>query len=154
MTASLDTAPDTSRLCAVSALQPLVPELVALSLDAKQAHWNMTGAGFLPLHALTDEIAADARSWTDRVAERVAALGFPVDARPGPVAGVAGPFPAGHIADHEVISELCAGLDRITNSTREALVALEATDPVGHGITVDIAEGLEKYRWMLRAQMS
>lgn len=55
---------------AASALQKVLPELVALSLNAKQVHWHVTGPGFLPLHALTDQIAADALGWADRVAER------------------------------------------------------------------------------------
>lgn len=56
------TVPDMARLTAVSALQKLLPELVGLGLDAKQVHWNVTGPGFLALHSLTDEIAADARA--------------------------------------------------------------------------------------------
>ena len=86
-------APDTARLAAASGLQKLLPELVALSLDAKQAHWNMTGPAFLPLHALTDRIAEDTRAWADRIAERAVALGFYVDARPATVAAAAGTLP-------------------------------------------------------------
>jgi hypothetical protein len=83
MTATaLQTVPDTARFTAASALQKLLPELVALTLNAKQAHWNVTGPAFLPLHTLTDEIAADLRTWVDRVAEHTVALGFAVDARP------------------------------------------------------------------------
>ena len=91
-------APDTARLAAASGLQKLLPELVALSLDAKQAHWNMTGPAFLPLHALTDDIAADTRAWADRIAERAVALGFYVDARPSTVAAAASSFPLGRSA--------------------------------------------------------
>ena len=87
--------PDTARFTAASALQRAAPELVALSLDAKQAHWNVTGPVFLPLHALTDEIAADARTWADRVAERAIALGFTVDGRPGPLPRSPASFPPG-----------------------------------------------------------
>jgi len=101
----LQTVPDTARLTAASALQKLLPELVALALNAKQAQWNVTGPAFLPLHALTDEIAADLRTWVDRVAERAVALGFTVEARPGTVAPVGGQFPAGRVSDHEAIAE-------------------------------------------------
>ena len=99
MSLVLDTTPEATRVTAASWLQRLVPELVALTLDAKQAHWNVTGPAFLPLHALTDDIAADARDWTDRIAERSLALGFPVDARAAVVAQAARDFPAGHLTD-------------------------------------------------------
>jgi starvation-inducible DNA-binding protein len=152
MAATLQTVPDSARLTAASALQKLLPELVAMSLDAKQAHWNMTGPGFLPLHTFTDEIAADARAWADRVAERAVALGFPVDARPGTVAAVAGQFPAGRVADHEVIAELIARIDGVAATAWGSLDDLEQADAVAHDLTIEVLEGLEKHRWMLQAQ--
>jgi starvation-inducible DNA-binding protein len=148
----LETVPDTDRLTAAAALQELLPRLVALTLAAKQAHWNVTGPAFLPLHAFTDEIAADTRTWTDRIAERALALGFPVDARPGTVAAVASRFPAGRVFDHEAIAELVEHIDDIATTARGALADLEQADPIGHDLTVEVLEGLEKYRWMLRAQ--
>jgi starvation-inducible DNA-binding protein len=147
-------APDTDRLAAASGLQKLLPELVALSLDAKQAHWNMTGPAFLPLHALTDEIADDTRAWADRIAERAVALGFYVNARPATVAAAAGSFPLGRVTDIETITELVELIDGVTATTRRILDPLASAGAVGHDITVGILEGLEKYRWMLTAQTS
>jgi starvation-inducible DNA-binding protein len=145
--------PDTARLTAASAMQKLLPELVALALDAKQAHWNMTGRAFLALHMLTDEIAADTRTWVDRVAERAVALGFPVDARPRTVAAVGGLFPAGWVSDDEVIAELIDRIDDVVATARASLADVEHADAVAHDLTVTVLEGLEKYRWMLRAQI-
>jgi starvation-inducible DNA-binding protein len=153
MTATaLQTVPDTARLTAASALQKLLPELVALTLNAKQAHWNVTGPAFLPLHALTDEIAADLRTWADRVAERAVALGFTVDARPGTVAAVGGQFPAGQVSDQEAIAELVERIDDVTATARGSIADLERVDVVAHDLTVTVLEALEKYRWMLSAQ--
>lgn len=152
MTVAIQTAPDSTRIAAASALQQMLPELVALTMHAKQAHWNLTGPGFLPLHALTDEIAADTRNWADRIAERSLALGFPVDARPGTVASVAGQFPAGHVTDHEAVIELVDLIGGVAAIARVELAELEQADIVAHDITVEILEGLEKYRWMLQAQ--
>jgi starvation-inducible DNA-binding protein len=152
MSIALDTSPDTARLTAASWLQRLVPELVALTLDAKQAHWNVTGPAFLPLHALTDEIAAEARHWTDRLAERALALGFAVDTGAGTVASAAGEFPAGYLTDRDVIGELTLSIDRAAHTARSSIGDLNAADAVAHDITVEVLEGLEKYRWMLTAQ--
>jgi starvation-inducible DNA-binding protein len=152
MTNVLDPAPDTARLTASSWLQRIVPELVALTIDAKQAHWNVTGPGFVPLHALTDQLADDSRAWTDRIAERALALGFAVDARAGTIASAAREFPAGYLTDREVIGEVTMSIDRVAGTTRRSLGDLEVTDAVAHDITVEVLEGLEKYRWMLQAQ--
>lgn len=154
MSSTLDIAPDTARLGAASALQKLVPPLVALTMDAKQAHWNLVGFGFLPLHDLTDALAGDLRTWTDRAAERAVALGFAVDARPRTVSAAAGDFPAGFVPDHEVVAELAAGLGRLATTARETLAALEEDDAVAHDIVVELLEGVEKYRWMLEAHRS
>jgi starvation-inducible DNA-binding protein len=143
---------DADAITAASALQNLLPGLVALTLDAKQAHWNVTGAGFLPLHALTDEIAAATRVWADRVAERALALGFAVDARPRTVATVAGEFPGGRLGDRETITALGAMIHGLAAAARAELGHLEKSDAVAHDIFVDVLEGLDKYRWMLRAQ--
>ena len=153
MTATaLQTIPDTARLTAASAMQKLLPELVSLTLDAKQAHWNVTGPAFHALHTLTDQLAADTRTWVDRVAERAVALGFPVDARPRTVAAVGGRFPAGWVSDHEAIAELIDHIDDVVATARASLVDVEQADAVAHDLTVTVLEGLEKYRWMLRAQ--
>jgi starvation-inducible DNA-binding protein len=137
---------------AASALHKVLPELLALSLDAKQVHWNMTGPAFLPVHALTNHIADDALDWADRVAERTVGLGFTDDGRPGTIAAIAAPFLAGRLSDREAIDELAVVLDDVTVAARAALDTLEHADAVGHDIVVSVLEGLEKYRWMLLAQ--
>jgi starvation-inducible DNA-binding protein len=150
----IEAVPDTARLASAAALQRVLVDLMVLSLDAKQAHWNVTGETFLPMHTLTDEIAMDARAWADRVAERAVALGFTVDARAGRLAAAAGDFPASRLDDREAISELVAVLDRFITTGRGALDELVASDVVSHDIVVKVLEGLEKYRWMLLAQAS
>jgi starvation-inducible DNA-binding protein len=153
MTTTLLVTPDTGQLNAASTLQTVLLKLVALTLDAKQAHWNVTGPGFLSLHALTDELAGDIRVWADRVAERSVALGSPVDARPTTVASaVTQPFPTGWLSDHEAIAELARRIDDITSSIRDSAVELERDDAVARHAVDEILEGLEKYRWMLVAQ--
>jgi starvation-inducible DNA-binding protein len=148
---TLESIPDTAQVDAASRLRSLVPELIVLTLDAKQAHWNVIGPSFLPLHALTEQIAVDARMWTDRVAERAVALGLAVDARPAAVAAVDRQFPSGLVPDHEVVIELDAALASVARTGRSVLPHLQDSDPVGHDIVIEVLEGLDKYRWMLRA---
>jgi DNA-binding ferritin-like protein len=55
------------------------------------------------------------------------------------------------VPDHEVVSELVSTLDRVAGIARDTLGELERTDAVAHDIVVEVLEGLEKYRWMLKA---
>jgi starvation-inducible DNA-binding protein len=147
-------AADTARLAAGAALQHLLPQLVASALDVKQAHWNVTGPGFLALHDLTDELAARLLAWSDRIAERILALGLHADARATTVAHAAVEFPLGRLSDAEVIGELVGRIDALVRDAKRVLGQLAATDPVGEQIVLDVIEGLEADRWKLSAQRS
>ena len=154
MSTSLMNTPDSTRLTAASALQTLVPELVGLTLDAKQAHWNVVGPAFLPLHELTDALAADLRDWTDRLAERVVALGHAVDARPSTVAAASiGSLSAGWLLTGDVVRELATRIGAVEERMTGALAELELSDPIAHDAAIETLEGLEKYRWMLLAHI-
>lgn len=150
----LDHVVDSTQLTAASALQALVPELVSLSLNAKQVHWNVTGPAFLPIHEFTDEIADDTSKWADLVAERAMALGYTVDARPNTVAATDGHLPAGRVRDQDALVALIGLTDLVSATTRAAITVLEDSDPVGHDLAIQVLHGLERYRWMLRAQTS
>jgi starvation-inducible DNA-binding protein len=161
MTTTSEPVPDTARLTAAALLQDLLPELLALSLEAKHARWNLTGRGFLALHDLIGRIAVDTWTWADRVAERTAALGFRVDARPTTVAAVAGHFPAGRLVDPpaasgtawpSAVAELGARIEHVAGSAGAGLGRLAMDDAVAHDVVVAAVEGLERYCWMLRAQ--
>jgi starvation-inducible DNA-binding protein len=153
--------PETEALASGALLQELLPELVALALEAKQAQWNLTGPAFLPLYDLTDRIAVDALAWADRVAERAAALGFTVDARPQTVAAAASYFPSGRLMDPSAVSgtawpsaavELASRIDHVAAAAHSRLGQLAVNDAVAHDVVVTVREGLERYGWMLRAQ--
>jgi DNA-binding ferritin-like protein len=55
-------------------------------------------------------------------------------------------------AHARVIGALTLSIDRVRDTARRSLADLETTDAVAHDITVEVLEGLEKYRWMLQAQ--
>ncbi|HEV7950256.1 MAG TPA: ferritin-like domain-containing protein, partial [Glaciihabitans sp.] len=62
-------------------LSPVVVNLTALAVDGKQAHWHVRGANFQAVHELLDTIVDHAHDYADTAAERVVALGLPLDAR-------------------------------------------------------------------------
>jgi len=142
------------RAAVASELQPLLVELVDLGLTAKQAHWNVTGPLFRPLHAQLDELADDARMWADEVAERLVAIGVPSDGRIETVAAQTplSAFPDGFVEDSKVVVAIVTRLDEIIGRIRSRVDHLAVADPVTQDMVIVIATGLDKHRWMFAAQ--
>src|SRR5690606_15203007 len=94
-------------------LSPVVVNLTALSVDAKQAHWHVRGANFLQIHELLDTIVTHTRDHTDLVAERVVALGEPLDVRIQSVAKntTTSEMPAGFQSTDTFIEQVVAQID-------------------------------------------
>src|SRR6478609_8464214 len=67
-------------------LTPVAIGLQALAVNGKQAHWNVRGANFIAIHELLDTLVTHAQDGADLAAERIVALGLPVDARVSTVA--------------------------------------------------------------------
>ncbi|NEE00712.1 Dps family protein [Phytoactinopolyspora halotolerans] len=132
-------------------LQPLLPELIALALNGKQAHWHVYGKQFSPLHERLDAVVSEARTYADEIAERLVALGVSVDGRPQAVAQSSPDFPEGFLPDDKVIALIIEHLDSVIERAREALEPLESTDLVSQDIVLEMLRVLEKRRWMFAA---
>jgi starvation-inducible DNA-binding protein len=139
-----------------SLLQPLLVDLVALALNGKQAHWHVQGRHFTQLHEQLDVVVADARRAADEVAERVVALGVPVDGRPAAVATTSHlpEFDHGFLDDDKVVRGVLDQLDGVIKQGRQVLEPLEELDPISQDIVIEILRTLEKHRWMFAAQAS
>jgi starvation-inducible DNA-binding protein len=139
---------------AAADLQASLVELLDLALQGKQAHWNVVGPLFRPVHLELDDIVESAHAAVDTVAERLSALGEVPDGRAASVAAATpfDPFPAGTVADREAVGLIGARIDLLAAHLRERIVGLGA-DPVSQGILIGIEEAFEKHAWMLRVQL-
>jgi starvation-inducible DNA-binding protein len=135
------------------ALQGCLIDLVELSLQAKQAHWNLFGQHFRPLHLQLDEVVAMARDHMDSVAERAIAVGVNPDGRPRTVAEWArGPqLEAGYIADDKVVLSFTDILAQMIQRFRERIDQTQA-DLVTQDLIIEITRDLEKQHWMFEVQ--
>lgn len=70
-------------------LTPVVIDLEALVVNGKQAHWHVRGGSFIGIHELLDSVVDHAQDFADTAAERVIALGLPLDSRVATVAAKA-----------------------------------------------------------------
>jgi starvation-inducible DNA-binding protein len=137
-------------------LGPVVTDLTALSVDGKQAHWHVRGANFQAVHELLDSIVDHARAFADIAAERVVALGLPIDARTQTI-GLKATTPvisAGFQQADDTIAEVIASIDATLVTVRTAISELGDIDPVSEDVAIEIARGLEKDRWFLFAHLA
>ena len=137
-------------------LSPVVLDLTALVVNGKQAHWHVRGANFVGVHELLDTIVDHAQDWADSAAERIVALGLPVDARLATVAAktTTGELTAGFQQSDTTIAEFVAQIDAALVSIKTAVDELDSIDLTSQDIAIEIARGLEKDRWFLVAHVS
>ncbi|KQV24690.1 Dps family protein [Yonghaparkia sp. Root332] len=132
-------------------LEPVVIDLNALALEGKQAHWHVRGRNFIGVHELLDTLVEHARDYGDNAAERIVALGLPLDARTKSIAKktTVPPVRAGFAQTDDFIADVIAGIDAALVSLRAAIEGLEEIDPVSQDLAIAITADLEKDRWFL-----
>jgi starvation-inducible DNA-binding protein len=144
------------RKVTAEALQSALDELIGLGIQAKQAHWNVHGPNFRPVHLHLDEVVEAAREHADTVAERAAAIGVNPDGRAETVARDAAKprFGDGPVTDKKVVSGMTQLLADVIGRLREGIKETEESDPVTQDLLIQAAHDLEKHHWMFKAQMS
>ncbi|QZY53550.1 Dps family protein [Leucobacter tenebrionis] len=137
-------------------LAPVVHDLVALAVDGKQAHWHVRGANFIGVHEFLDEVVEHAQDGADEVAERIVALGLPVDARIGTVAKKASLPEAkqGFQQSDDTIRDVVSQLDAALVTIYAAISGLEDIDPTSQDIVIALAQQLDKDRWFLASHLT
>ncbi|WP_256838550.1 Dps family protein [Ornithinimicrobium faecis] len=157
-TRTSDALATTSEVAAGAAqlLTPVVIDLEALVVDGKQAHWHVRGANFIGVHELLDSVVAHAQAFADEAAERIVALGLPLDARIETVAAK-NTLPAlteGFTSSADLIPQVIAQLDAVIATTREAIKGLDEVDLASQDVAIAIEQGLVKDRWFLQAHIA
>lgn len=137
-------------------LSPVVHDLVALHVNAKQAHWHVRGMNFVSVHEFLDEIVEHAQDGADTVAERIVALGLPIDARITTVAGRASnpELSPGFQQAKVTVREMVAQLDATLGTVYRAIEGLENIDPVSQDLAIGVAQQLDKDRWFLSSHFA
>lgn len=132
-------------------LSPVVLGLQALTVNGKQAHWHVRGANFVGVHELLDTIVEHAGDFADTAAERIVALGLPIDARVQTVAERVGrtAVPAGFEQSDDLIRAVIGDIDAILVDVKAAVDGLDEVDLTSQDVAIEIQRGLEKDRWFL-----
>lgn len=141
---------------AAQLLTPVVIDLEALVVDGKQAHWHVRGGNFVGVHELLDDIVAHAQEFADTAAERVVALGLPLDSRIATVAAkhTLPPLSEGFTSSADLIPQVIAQIDAALVTTRAAIKGLDEVDLSSQDVAIEIERGLVKDRWFLQAHIA
>ena len=139
-----------------SALQSVLVDLVDLSLQAKQAHWNLQGPGFRSLHLQLDEIVEITRVASDDVAERMAALNAAPDGTAGRVTSDSGigDIATSWIKVSDAYDIMESKLQTASDNIKKLVETVDDQDPLSGDLLIGIALDLEKQAWMLRAAVA
>jgi starvation-inducible DNA-binding protein len=137
-------------------LTPAVIDLEALVVNGKQAHWHVRGGSFIGIHELLDDVVAHAQEYADTAAERVVALGLPLDSR---IATVAAKNTLPELSDGfrqwpDTVAEVVAMIDAALVTVRAAVKGLDDVDLSSQDVAIEIERGLTKDRWLLQAHVA
>ncbi|WP_110589075.1 Dps family protein [Microbacterium suaedae] len=137
-------------------LSPIVLGLEALTVNGKQAHWHVRGANFVGVHEFLDTLVDHAGGWADEAAERIVALGLPIDSRIDKVAAKVSETgaPAGFAQSDEIIAGVVKDIDAVIADLDAAIDGLDEIDLTSQDIAIGIKAGLEKDRWFLVAHVA
>lgn len=145
--------PQATEACA-GVLSPALSTLVDLALLLKQAHWNVVGKHFHPIHEQLDEIVDTVQEASDSIAERLVQLGVSPDGRAATVAkdSQLAAFPDGFQGGEATIQLTSDAVKSAIDVVRVAIDALGDLDPISEDLCIGISADLEKHLWMLQAQ--
>ncbi len=137
-------------------LTPAVQDLEALVVNGKQAHWHVRGGSFVGVHELLDDIVAHAQEYADTAAERIVALGLPIDARLETVSAKSTlpTLPDGFQTWQQTAASVVSLIDAVLVTVRAAVTGLDDIDLSSQDVAIEIERGLTKDRWLLQAHIA
>ncbi len=146
--------PEKVRVQIATLLQDRLVDSIDLTLQAKQAHWNVKGPSFIALHELFDKVSEDAEGYTDLIAERIVQLG-------GIAVGTLGPvdkksslpvYPVAISGGKEHVAALSHALASFGESVRKSIdQANEMKDADTADILTQVSRAADKYLWFVEA---
>jgi starvation-inducible DNA-binding protein len=140
----------------ITLLNARLADAIDLGMQAKQAHWNVKGPQFFPLHELFDKVAASAEEAIDTIAERAIALGGTAE---GTIEAVAKAttlprYPLNVAEGRGHVERLAQALATFGEQVRDAI---DRADQFGDKDTADLFTGVsreaDKYLWFVEAHL-
>ncbi|WP_419728651.1 DNA starvation/stationary phase protection protein Dps [Lichenicola sp.] len=145
-----------ARSVAIDVLNKRLADGLDLALITKQAHWNLKGPQFIGVHMMLDGFRDEQDDLTDKMAERITALGGTAFGTTQDITrdSQLEPYPTDiyKIADH-----LAALIDRFSvygNAVRQNIDETdEAGDPDTADLLTEVSRAIDKQLWFLEAHV-
>ena len=139
-------------------LNAVLASLIDLSLQLKQAHWNVRGAGFISIHELFDTIHGEVEEYVDSVAERIASLGGRADGTVELVRS-GSKLPVYPVGVTDIDGSLKAIADSLAAVDKPIVGGLlDRCDELGDAVSVDLlttlSATLQKNLWFVESHLS
>lgn len=143
-----------------SAMVMLLNEQLATNADlqsqVKQAHWNVKGTHFYPLHLLFDDLAEHLEDLTDEIAERVTAIGGYATGTVR-MAAENSTLPELPVDINDGLDYVKALVDRYSIYGSNLRAGIDAADAAGDADTADLltqaSRVVDKDLWFLQAHL-
>lgn len=134
-------------------LGTLQANLELLYVKAKNYHWNVKGVAFQGVHEMFDNLQEYAVDSGDRVAERMRYYNMPVDARMTAFLQKA-LFAEGDLerGQEGMLYDMSTSLQALHDYIIEHMDRISC--PVSQNMTQDICEGLDKFNYFCKSNMS
>ena len=151
---TLNDIPTEARAQVVVILNQALADLSDLHSQAKQAHWNVRGPSFYPLHLLFDQVAGSAEEPLDDIAERIVQLGGVAEGTVRQTAGrsalpefpTAGPNGAAYA---QVLAERFGAVAKTVRAAVDATA--ELGDTGSSDLLTGVSRALDKSLWFIEA---
>ncbi len=138
----------------IDLLDRRLADAIDLSGQIKQAHWNVKGAQFSPLHLLFDAVHASVEGYVDLIAERVVQMGGVAHGtvRMAAQRSELKEYPVDAVDGAEHVVALSAALAQFGMRIRRAIDESSAWGDQGSAdICTEISRGIDKWLWMVEA---
>jgi starvation-inducible DNA-binding protein len=148
--------PEESRVWLVQHLNHALATSIDLSLQVKQAHWNIRGPQFFARHELFDKLALNLRAFADELAERAATLGGYAEGtvRLASKNSALQEYDLKAVDGKDHIAALVSRYATFASQVRESIDASESlNDPITADLLTEVCRGVELDTWFLESHL-
>lgn len=140
----------------VKLLNSVLAALIDLKYQSKQAHWNVKGMQFYPLHELFDRLASELEGEIDEVAERITTLGGYAfgTVRDAAEHSILPEYPESALLGKDHLDVL---VDRFAIAAKQLRRLIDEADKEGDKGTADmftqLSQAMDKRLWLLESHL-
>ncbi|MBC61956.1 MAG: DNA starvation/stationary phase protection protein Dps [Zetaproteobacteria bacterium] len=148
--------PEETRKKSIELLQVTLSSMLDLTLQAKQAHWNVKGMNFIALHDLFDKLYEKLNELTDMTAERITALSSDAFGSVQQInkETILTAYPNNIHSGKEHLESLSSATAKICKYVRESIEKTSDNGDMGTSdLFTELSRDLDQYLWFLEAHL-